>query len=146
MDKEVVRKMVFPKDEELIDKPCIVCKGIKKWNGETCFHCNGVGTTKWPKRCPGDELRKKELTCGECKFPPNNPRFEVGDRIIIDAPTLGGHGKRGVVNEITYTPCRGNGYGCMMDDGVPFSENDGNDFGNGLMIRKIGRVTTLGEF
>ena len=139
--------MVFPKDEELIDKICIVCRGTKNWEGKTCFHCEGKGTTQWPKRCPGDDVRKKGITCGEgCKFPPDNPRFGIGDRIIIDAPGLMGHGRKGTVKEIYYQPCFGNHYDCMLDDGVPFNENDGNDHGNGLMIRKIGRDTTLGEF
>jgi len=87
--------MKIPEHEEVIDELCLICKGIST-KGEVCHHCNDVGTTKWPKRCGGD--------CSQCEFPPENPKYAVGDTI-----TYGVSGKAKITS-ITYQPCWGNVY------------------------------------
>ena len=131
---------IIPDKEKCIDVRCIVCEGKKVYAGKICFLCNGVGTYKWPDRCPGK--------CDECKFEPVDPvLLQTGDLIEVDCPDTGAHGKHGKVVEIHYNPCRGNYYECLLD-GVQFGDSDGNAKirGGRLILKKIGRAKTLFEF
>jgi len=85
---------MIPEHEELKQQLCMVCNGTGKWKDEVCFRCNGEKVTYWPVRCGGD--------CSKCSFPPENPKFEVGDII-----TYGVSGKATIIG-IHYLPCAGN--------------------------------------
>ena len=111
---------MIPKHEETVDKLCIVCKGLGKYEDKVCSHCNGNKYTKWPKRCGGD--------CAKCSFPPENPKFQIGDMI-----SFGTSGKA-IITGIHYKPCAGNM--CEYDGGA-IPEH---------LVTKIGSNPTLSSF
>ena len=118
-----------------------MCKGVGIYHSkiddikETCSHCNGKGTTKWPKRCKVD--------CSKCPEAPKNPLFKVGDMFVVDAPGINADGSKGIVTGVDYSPCRGNYYHCEID-GVNFGDSDRNIRLRGKPIFKIiGRQKTL---
>jgi hypothetical protein len=134
----------FPPGEELKDKVCIMCDGLKTHDGETCFHCKGIGTTKWPVRCKGNCQTCKDMFKEE-RAP--NPEFKVGDRVVWDAPAINGHGSQGVVIRIEYQPCWGNVYYIQLE-GQKFEsmDSDHNIWLSKSRFRIIGKEMKITDF
>lgn len=135
----------FPQNEELKDKICVMCDGLKILDGKTCFHCNGIGTTKWVVRCKNNCAVCKEMFKDELA---PEPMFKVGDSVIWDQPFVCGNNSKGVVVRLEYQPCWGNIYYIQLE-GQKFESMDSDHniwFSKSSRFKIIGKEMKITDF